>query len=242
MITIETGMNGALIEATMSGKIVSADYKGALEPAIEAALSEHDSIRMLVVAGEDFEGYDLGAAWADTKLGLSHWRGFDRIAVVTDIGWMRTSVRLASPVLPCPVQVFPLAEVQQARLWLRESLGAIHIVDLGGPCVEVRLLGDIDPDAYRQAEGDLDARIRERDGFRLLLDLTEFTGWQGISALAAHFSLVREHASLPDRVAVIGNKAWQHMAQRFMGQFLKAESRFFDEADAAQAKEWLTSP
>ncbi len=239
MITIDRNVDGSLIDVRMSDKVVSADYENTLIPAIETALSEHDSVRMLVIAGEDFEGFDLGAAWADTKLGLSHWKGFDRIAVVTDAGWMRNSIRLAAPVLPCPVQVFSVADCEEARRWLRESLGTVHVIDLGGPCVEVRLLGDVYPDAFRQAADDLDARIREREGFRLLLDLTEFTGWQGVSAMAAHFSLVREHASLPDRVAVVGNKAWQHMAQRLMGRFLNAETRFFDQADANAAKDWL---
>ncbi|PRY19685.1 SpoIIAA-like protein [Aliiruegeria haliotis] len=242
MITIDTGTDGGPIEVRMSGEIAGADYEDTLVPAIESALQDHDSIRMLVIAGDDFKGFDLGAVWADTKLGLSHWKGFDRIAMVTDTGWLRTSIRLASPLLPCPAQVFLLADIEAARRWLRESLGAIHIIDLGGPCIQVRLLGDIDPDAYKQAEGDLDARIRDRDGFRLLLDLTEFTGWQGVSALAAHFSLAREHAALPDRVAVVGNKRWQHMAQRLMGRFLNAENRFFDEADAIAAREWLSSP
>jgi hypothetical protein len=242
MITIETGQNGALIEARLSGRIRSADYDDVLVPAIETALADHDALRMLVLAGEDFEGYDLGAAWADTRLGLSHWRGFDRVAVATDTGWMKTSIRLAAPVLPCPVQVFPLAEVEDARRWLRESLGTIHIIDLGGPCLKVQLLGEVDPEAYARAEEDLDARLRERDGFRLLLDLTEFTGWQGLSALAAHFSLVRDHADLPDRVAIVGNKSWQKVAQRFGGRFLNAESRFFEAAEAGTALDWLKAP
>ncbi len=241
MIKIETQMDGALLEAEMSGKIVAADYEERFVPAIEAALSDHDTIRMLVIAGDRFEGYDLSAAWADTKLGLSHWRGFDRIAVVTNNSWMKNSIRLLSPVFPCPVQVFGLDELDVARRWLRESLGTVHVIDLGGPAIQVSLIGDVDPEAYERAEGDLDARIRERDGFRLLLDLTEFTGWQGLSALRAHFALAREHASLPDRVAIVGTKTWQHLAQRVAGRFLNAESRFFDGAEMDAAKIWLKS-
>ncbi|SLN44271.1 hypothetical protein ROA7450_02141 [Roseovarius albus] len=241
MIKIETQVDGALLEVQMTGKIVSSDYEETLVPAIETALSYHDTIRMLVIAGDDFEGYDLSAAWADTKLGLSHWRGFDRVAVVTNKGWMRSSIRLFSPVFPCPVQVFALDTLEDARRWLRESLGTIHVIDLGGPAVQVSLIGDVDPEAYQRAEGDLDARIREREGFRLLLDLTEFTGWQGLSALRAHFALAREHAALPDRVAIVGNKGWQHLLQRVAGHFLNAESQFFDGVEMDAAKAWLKS-
>lgn len=241
MISVSTELEGAMIVATMSGKIQSADYEDSLVPAIERALAEHDSIRMLVIAGDDFEGYDMGAAWADTKLGLSHWRGFDRVAVATDRSWMQTAIRMASPILPCPVQVFPAMQEEDARRWLRESLGAVHIIDLGGSVIQVQLLGDVDAAAYQKAEGVLDAKIHDNDGFRLLLDLTQFTGWQGISALSAHFSLAREHAPIAERVAILGNKNWQRLAERVGGAFLKADVRFFDEADANTAKNWLTS-
>ena len=241
MISVSTELEGAMIVATMSGKIQSADYEDSLVPAIERALAEHDSIRMLVIAGDDFEGYDMGAAWADTKLGLSHWRGFDRVAVATDRSWMQTAIRMASPILPCPVQVFPAMQEEDARRWLLESLGALHVIDLGGSVIQVQLLGDVDAAAYQRAEGDLDAKIQDSDGFRLLLDLTQFTGRQGISALSAHFNLALEHAPIAERVAILGNKNWQRLAERVGDAFLKADVRFFDEADANTAKNWLTS-
>ena len=239
MISTQTEMDGALLVVTMSGQVTAADYESTLVPAIEAALAENDAIRMLIVAGADFEGYDLGAAWQDSKLGLSHWRGFDRVAVATDQGWMQTAIRLGAPLLPCPVQVFAASEVEDARRWLRESLGAIHIIELGDGALQVQLMGDVDAAAYAQAEGDLDAKIGDSDSFRLLLDVTGFTGWQGVSAIGAHFSLAREHAPLASRVAVLGNKGWQRMAERIGSAFMKADVKFFDEADAAGAKAWL---
>ncbi|KUJ80677.1 hypothetical protein AVO45_06485 [Ruegeria marisrubri] len=239
MITITTHMDGALIEAELTGEVTSRDYNNILVPAVEKALTEHDRIRLLVIMGQDFEGYDLGAAWADTKLGLGHWRGFDRVAVVTDHRWVQTGVRLAAPIMPCPVQVFDLAELETARRWIRESLGTIHVIGLDGPCIQVKLQGELDPEAYERAEGDLDARIRERDGFRLLLDLTEFEGWQGISALGAHFDLVRNHVPLLERAAIVGDKEWQRLAQRVGSRLLKVDTRFFSPDEMEQAKAWL---
>lgn len=241
MISIDPQQNGAALEMTMSGTITSADYENALVPAIEAALAERDRIRMLVILGEEFQGFDLSAVWADSKLGLSHWGGFDRVGVVTDINWVRTVIRLAAPMTACPVQIFDLAEVEEARRWLRESLGAVHVIDLGGPCVQVRLMGQVDPEAYGQATGDLDALIRQKDGFRLLIDLTEFAGWQGLSALDAHFHLGRIHAPLLDRAALVGNKGWQRMAQRIGNHLIKAEVQYFPEDEMENAKSWLAA-
>lgn len=241
MISVEALRDGAALELTMSGTITSADYDATLVPAIEAALADHDRIRMLVILGDEFQGFDLSAVWADSKLGMSHWGGFDRVAVVTDTNWVRTAIRLASPMMPCPVQIFDLAEVEEARRWLQESLGSIHVIDLGGPCVQVRMLGQVDPSEYAQAEGDLDAMIREKQGFRLLVDLTDFAGWQGLSALDTHFHLGRTHAPLLDRAAIVGNKAWQHMAQRIGSQLIKADIRYFHEDEMDNAKAWLAA-
>ncbi|TMV06340.1 STAS/SEC14 domain-containing protein [Ruegeria sediminis] len=241
MISITTHMDGALIEAELSGEVTSSDYADMLVPAVEAALTEHDRIRLLVIMGQEFSGYDLGAAWADTKLGLGHWSGFDRVAVVSDQRWVQTGVRLAAPIMPCPVQVFDLADLETARRWIRESLGSIHVIGLEGPCIQVKLQGELNPEAYERAEGDLDARIRERNGFRLLLDLSDFEGWQGISALTAHFHLVRNHAPLLERAAIVGDKAWQRIAQRVGRHLVKAETQFFPSDEMEHAKAWLAA-
>jgi hypothetical protein len=236
---IDTGAAGQL-EMRMSGTIVAADYDDVLTPALEAALADVDAVRLLVVVDDDLS-FDASAAWADMKLGLSHWRGFDRVAVCADSGWIASSVRAFAPIMPCPVQVFDFEDGEAARRWLRESLGAIHLRDLGGPALQIELIGKVSPEDYAMAQGDLDAKLRERDGFRLLIDVREFDGWQGLSAMGAHFSLARGHAPLLDKAAIVGDRAWQKIAQRVGSQFLDAETQFFDAADFEAAKDWLLS-
>jgi len=241
MISVHTNSDGALIEVELSGEVTSADYATTLVPAIEAALAEHDTVRLLAIVTPEFKGYDLGAAWSDTKLGLSHWRGFDRIGVVADQGWVQTSIRLAAPILPCPVQVFSMEESEAARRWIRESLGSIHVTDLGGPCIQISLMGKLDPEEYKQAEADLDALLRGREGFRLLIDLTQFDGWQGLSALGAHFRLARNHIGVLDRAAIVGDKSWQKIAERIGGHILGTRTEYFPSDEVENAKTWLAA-
>ncbi len=241
MITVHKNSDGSLIEVELSGEVTSTDYATTLVPAIEAALEDHDSVRLLVIVGDEFKGYDLGAAWSDTKLGLSHWRGFDRVGVAADQGWVQTSIRLAAPIMPCPVQVFGMDELESARRWMRESLGAIHVTDLGGPCVQLSLMGKLDPDEFTQAESDLDAILHDKDGFRLLIDLREFDGWQGLTALAAHFRLAVGHIGLLDRAAIVGDKTWQKVAQRMASHILGTRTQFFPAEDYESAKSWLAA-
>jgi hypothetical protein len=239
MEIIDTG-TGHQIEVRLTGQVSKDDYDNVLVPAIESALKDYDGLRLLFVMDQDFTGYDMGAMWADSKMGLTYWSGFDRIAVATDKGWVSVAMRAFAPLMPCPLKVFTLSETDDARRWLRESLGAVHVIDLGGPALQIQLMGRPDADDFTQAEGDLDARLRERDGFRLLLDLREFDGWQGLSAIASHFSLAREHAGLAQRVAVVGHSEWQKLGQRVAGRFVNAQSRYFEGADFAAAKDWLT--
>lgn len=240
MIEVSQTDAGNQLELHLSGQVTQGDYDDVLIPAIEAALQAHDRVRVLVVVDKDFVGYDIGALWADSKLGLTYWSGFERLAVVADTGWIATAARAFAPLLPCPVQVFSLAETDAARRWLRESLGAVHVRDLGGPSLHVQLLGRPDASDFAETAGDLDAHLRQRDGFRLLLDLREFDGWQGLSALVGHFTLARDHAGLAERVAIVGEHGWQKLGQRVAARFVNAETRYFpgDEFDAAKA--WLT--
>ncbi len=104
----------------------------------------------------------------------------------------------------------------------------------------MQLLGRPDADDFADASGDLEARLRERDGFHLLLDLREFDGWQGLAAIIGHLSLAREHAAQAQRVAVVGEHGWQKLAQRVAGRFLNAETRYFPGEAFEAAKMWLT--
>jgi hypothetical protein len=227
------------LEFRLSGHITQADYESALVPAVEAALAKHDRIRILVILDAEFTGLDMGAAWADTKMGLSHWRGFDRVAVVTDSSWIRVGTRAMAAIFPCPVQVFPSAELAAARVWLRAALGSIEVADLGGAAVQVSFHGKLAPEFYDTLGPALDARIKAQGALRLLLDLSDFDGWQGLSALGAHLKLVRTHVSEVQRIAVVADSAWVHMAERVIGGVVKAETRFFSPDALEAAKTWV---
>ncbi len=239
MITTKSFDQGAQIELELTGQVSRDDYETTLIPAIETALTAQDQLRILVLMDEGFEGFDLGAAWADIQMGLTHWRGFDRIAVVAAAGWIKTGVRIMAPLMPCPVQLFAPAEAEAARRWLRQSLGTVHMEVLPSGALHVQLMGKLDPQVLARAEDGLDAHIRASDNFRLLLDLGQFEGWQGLSALGAHFKLVREHAPQASKLAILGDKGWQHMGQRVASHFLNAETQFFEISARAQAETWL---
>lgn len=240
MIEITRDADEAVLEFTASGTVRAADYQDVLVPAVEEALAEWGRIRLLARFGPDFERYDLGAIVDDAKLGLRHWRGFERAAVVTDVAWLRHLVGGIGFAMPCPVQVFRDARLEEARRWLRESLGSIRLdFDDAADTVTLQLLGKLEPSAYDGVEAELDRWLADRDRMRLLLDLREFDGWQGLGALGEHLGIVREYRRRPERVAIVGDAAWQRLAAGVMGRFIRADVRYFPSKAFDEASGWV---
>lgn len=235
---IDTG-HETILEFRVSGTVADSDYKDVLIPALEAAIADHDRVRLLVRFDSRFKDFTLGALFDDARMGLKHWRGFDRVAVVSDNSWLNRAVKGFSVFLPCPVQTFSLAEYDQARTWLVESLGAIHQEDLGGGVLHLSLLGKLDPSVYAEEVEDLNAFIRRNDRFKLLLDLREFDGWQGLGAVSEHLKVVRDHYDLVDKAAIVGDSTWQRLGERVAARFIKAETKYFPSAEFEAAKAWI---
>jgi hypothetical protein len=240
MIAVMSGFPEGTLGFKISGHVTGEDYDAVLTPAIDKAIEEHDRVKLLVQVGPDFEGYSLDAAWDDTRLGLRHWNGFERVAVVSDVPWLRTGIKAMGFMMPCPVRLFSLAELDDAKRWLAESLGSIHF-SIEGDVVTARLIGKLEASAYDGANETIDNVMSRAEHVRLVLDLREFDGWSGLAALGDHLSLVREHRRVPERVAVVGNKTWQKLAEKVMGKFLNADTRFFDGNDYERAVAWLSA-
>lgn len=101
-----------------TGRITADDYRDLLLPRLNAKLAEHDRIKVLFVAPQEFRGYAPGAAWQDAQAGMKHWRDISRIAVVTDSAWLRAAAHMVSPFFPGDIRVFALTERTAAQNWL----------------------------------------------------------------------------------------------------------------------------
>ncbi|MEH6645127.1 STAS/SEC14 domain-containing protein [Sulfitobacter sp.] len=239
MIEVKTGSQEGLLEVHMSAPVMDKDYKDVLMPALDTALASAGTLRMLVVMNADLGDFTMGALWDDTKMGITRWGGFDRIAIVTANAAMTRLVRGFSIFMPCPVSVFPKYSEDEARLWLFESLGSIHQTDLGDGTLHVALLGKVEADVYAEETEDLNAFIRKNERFRLLLDIREFEGWQGLSAMAAHFRIIRDHAGQLEKAAIVGDAGWKSMVVQVVKRLIGTEARYFDNNDFEAAKAWV---
>lgn len=101
-----------------AGVVTGEDYENVLIPAVEAGLERHSHLNLLYHLGPDFDSFDAGAVWNDAKVGLTHLTAWKRVAVVTDVHWIRGAARAFGFVMPCHVRVFEESGLEQARDWV----------------------------------------------------------------------------------------------------------------------------
>ena len=87
MIQQLSDLPAGVIGFEASGRIRAEDYRDVVLPALERAAATGE-VRFVIVM-RDFDGMSGGAVWQDLKVGIEHLRAWKRIALVTDIEWMR---------------------------------------------------------------------------------------------------------------------------------------------------------
>ncbi len=61
---------------------------------------------------------DPGAMWTDFATGLEHWMHWERIAIVTDVEWIRNTMMAFGFLMPGEMQLFSMADKDKAREWI----------------------------------------------------------------------------------------------------------------------------
>lgn len=103
------------------GHVTKEDYDRILVPAVEKAFERHKNIRLYYEIGDDFKGIDPSAVWTDFKTGVEHWMRWDRIAVVTDVDWIRNTMGAFSFLMPGHMKIVPLNKASEAREWVKST-------------------------------------------------------------------------------------------------------------------------
>jgi hypothetical protein len=118
MFQLIDGAASNVVAVRATGKVTAQDYATVLAPAVAKATAGGRKARLLYELGADFGGYEAGAVLADAKLGIADFAAFEKIAVVTDVDWIRHSIRLFGPLIPGDVRVFALSDMDAAHAWI----------------------------------------------------------------------------------------------------------------------------
>ena len=118
MIEFVKGLPDNVLAVDCRGQIHADDYERTLVPALEKKLAGHDKLRLFYRAGPEFKGIDPAAVLEDTKVGFAHLSRWEKMAIVTDVEWIRLAIKAFAFLMPCPVKFFSVAQEDQARRWI----------------------------------------------------------------------------------------------------------------------------
>jgi SpoIIAA-like len=118
MIELLKGFPDNVVAVSCRGEVTRNDYDKVLVPAVEKALTAHEKVRLYYEAGPAFAGIDAAAAWEDFKVGMEHFTRWERVAVVTDVDWIKLTMRIFSFLMPGDMRVFPTSDAADARAWI----------------------------------------------------------------------------------------------------------------------------
>lgn len=121
MIELLKGFPDNVVAMSAHGEVTKQDYETVLIPAVDKALKTNEKVRLLYEIGPDFASYDAGAAWEDFEVGMKHISRWERVAVITDIGWIKHSMQLFGFFMPSVMRVYPVADAAKARLWITQA-------------------------------------------------------------------------------------------------------------------------
>lgn len=116
-IQLEKTATGKMVTLVVRGKLSIEDYD-LFVPQLEWLIEKNGTISLLVEL-IDFQGWTLGALWADTKFALKHFADIRKLAVVGEgKQWERGMTAFISPFTKAAVRYFETSEKDTAMKWL----------------------------------------------------------------------------------------------------------------------------
>ena len=115
MIQIVEGLPDNVVGIVAKGRVTNEDCNKILKPLMETSLKRHDKVRLYYEIGCRFPG----AAWEDLRIGLEHIPQWERVAVVTDVGWIRHTVKALRFLIGSEIRVYTTSEAGDGLAWIR---------------------------------------------------------------------------------------------------------------------------
>ncbi len=120
MIELIEGLPKNVVGISVRGRVTRQECHDVLTPAVEQSLKWRDKMRLYYELNSRFPG----AAWDDLDLGIDHATRCERIAIVTDIAWVRLTVKAIRFLIPGEIRVFATIEAPEGRAWIAARTGS----------------------------------------------------------------------------------------------------------------------
>jgi hypothetical protein len=108
----------------------------------------------------------------------------------------------------------------------------------GWKVLVVRVSSKLEQADYEHLVPVFERLVQNHGKLRVLFDMVDFHGWEA-GALWEDIKFDFKHFDHIERLALVGERKWQHGMASFCKAFTTATIQYFDHADAAAARNWL---
>jgi translation initiation factor IF-3 len=116
---------------------------------------------------------------------------------------------------------------------------AVQVETTNPNIIAVRVSGKLSKADYETFVPEVERLIEEHDKVRILFEMRDFHGWE-LGALWEDTKFDIKHFTHIERLAMLGDKKWEKGMAAFCRPFTTAKIRYFDVADEAEARSWIT--
>ena len=117
-------------------------------------------------------------------------------------------------------------------------MAVIFQEEAGGKILVLKLSGKLTKEDYQQFVPHVERLFQEHGKLRILCEMHDFHGWQA-GALWQDIKFDLKHFAHIERLAFIGDKAWEHGMAVFCKPFTIAKIRYFDKSESDDAQTWI---
>jgi len=106
-----------------------------------------------------------------------------------------------------------------------------------GKVIVVRLSGTLCAEDYARFTPSVEAAVQQHGTIRIVVAMSDFHGWK-MAALWEDIKFEAKHFHYIERLAMVGDRAWERGMAAFCMPFTTADIRYFDSDDEADAIAW----
>ena len=104
--------------------------------------------------------------------------------------------------------------------------------------IGLKLSGRLHDEDYDRFVPHVDQAVEHHGRIRMLVHFEDFHGWSA-HALWDDMVFAAAHVQDIERIAMVGEKTWEEWMAKVCKPFTRATIRYFDHAEAEQARAWI---
>ena len=104
-----------------SERVTAEDYRDALTTEkIQAQLSNGDELHLLLQLTPEFRRFTTTALWDNPIIGLHHLHRFTKVAIVTDVEWVRKAAEDKNDASAPQIRTYSNNQISDAIAWVSQ--------------------------------------------------------------------------------------------------------------------------